>query len=115
MSGDAESAEIAFEILVERYGPMVLQICRSMLRDLHAADDAFQATFFVLARKAHTLQSRSLLANWLYGVALRAARKARVIAARQCRQDQHAAILRAATIVNQEPEEQSREWEIVLH
>ncbi|MBV9692639.1 MAG: hypothetical protein JO261_02960, partial [Alphaproteobacteria bacterium] len=66
----------AFEVLVRRYGPMVLGVCRRLLRDGHAADDAFQATFMVLVRKAGTLSRPHLLGNWLYGVAYRVAVKA---------------------------------------
>ena len=80
IGGNDESASLAFEAIVERHGPMVLRTCRTVLGDLHAAEDAFQATFLVLARKARTLGSRELLGNWLYGVAIRIARKARRLA-----------------------------------
>lgn len=69
--------EAAFAELVNRHGPMVLNVCHQMLDDRHLAEDAFQATFFVLARKARTLTRSDWLANWLYGVALRTARCAR--------------------------------------
>jgi RNA polymerase sigma factor (sigma-70 family) len=67
----------AFAALVERYGPLVLGVCRRLLTDAHAADDAFQATFLILARKARALHGRTPLSSWLYGVASRVARKAR--------------------------------------
>ena len=67
----------AFAVLVRRHGPMVLSVCRRALDDNHDADDAFQATFLVLMRKAAELRQPNLLANWLYGVACRVARKAR--------------------------------------
>src|SRR5271165_5197856 len=82
LGGDEPSAALAFEAIVERHGPMVLRTCRIALGDFHAAEDAFQATFLVLARKARTLGSRELLGNWLYGVAARTARKARALTAK---------------------------------
>src|SRR5947209_11159329 len=69
--------EAAFRVLVERHGAMVLRVCRRVLGDADAAEDAFQATFLVLARKAGTLQQPGTLAGWLYGVAQRIALKAR--------------------------------------
>ena len=75
--GDA-TGEAAFAALVRRHGPMVLGICRQLLGDRHHAEDAFQAVFLVLARKARSIRDPELLGNWLYGVALRTARKARV-------------------------------------
>jgi RNA polymerase sigma factor (sigma-70 family) len=83
IGGNDESAALAFEAIVDRHGPMVLRACRMVLGDLHAAEDAFQATFLVLARRARTLGSRELLGNWLYGVAIRIARKARRVASKQ--------------------------------
>ena len=67
----------AFRILVERHGPMVLGLCRSLVRDQHEAEDAFQATFLVLVRKAASIERRDTLGPWLYGVAARVARRAR--------------------------------------
>jgi RNA polymerase sigma factor (sigma-70 family) len=69
--------QAAFETLVGRHGPMVWGVCRRLLRDHHDAEDAFQATFLVLARKGHSIVHRELLGNWLYGVAYQTARKAR--------------------------------------
>src|SRR5262245_8655359 len=63
--------ESAFRRLVERHGPLVLRLCRRRLGDVHAADDAFQATFLTLARRARSLRRPDSLAGWLYGVARR--------------------------------------------
>jgi RNA polymerase sigma factor (sigma-70 family) len=67
----------AFRILVERHGPMVLGLCRSLIPDPHEAEDAFQATFLVLVRKGHTIWVRDSVGPWLHGVATRVARRSR--------------------------------------
>jgi RNA polymerase sigma factor (sigma-70 family) len=81
-AGD-ESAEHAFAALVERHGPMVLHVCRSTLGNSQDGDDAFQATFLVLVRRARSLWVRDSLGPWLHGVAIRVARQARVTATRR--------------------------------
>jgi RNA polymerase sigma factor (sigma-70 family) len=80
-TGDA--AEAAFAALVERHAPMVLLVCRQMLGDEHDAQDASQATFLVLAKKARNIRKPEALGSWLHGVALRVSGKARVAAARR--------------------------------
>jgi RNA polymerase sigma factor (sigma-70 family) len=73
----AHREEAPFEALLRRHGPMVWGVCRRVLRDHHDAEDAFQATFLVLARKGHSIAHRELVANWLYRVAYQTAMKAR--------------------------------------
>jgi RNA polymerase sigma factor (sigma-70 family) len=79
----ARRDETAFAALVQRHGPMVWGVCRRVLSDAHDADDAWQAVFLVLARKAPSLRRPELLGNWLYGVACRTAAKARGLAIRR--------------------------------
>jgi RNA polymerase sigma factor (sigma-70 family) len=85
-----ESSELAFAAIVERHGPMVLRVCRAVLRGVHDSEDAFQATFLILARRASTIRGRDSLASWLHGVARNTASTARSSAARR-----HAHELRA--------------------
>jgi RNA polymerase sigma factor (sigma-70 family) len=75
--------EAAFGALVARHGPMVLGVCRRLLRDESDVDDAFQATFLVLVRRAGAIRRRELLGHWLFGVAHRVAVRARALAARR--------------------------------
>ena len=80
---EGEAADLAFAALVDQHGPMVLRVCRGVLRNEHDAEDAFQATFLILARKARSIRSRASLASWLFGVAYHVAVDAREASARR--------------------------------
>lgn len=79
----AQRDESAFEALVRRHGPMVLGVCRRLLRETQDIEDAFQATFLVFVCKAASIRRRERLGPWLYGVAYRTALKARTLLARR--------------------------------
>ena len=79
--------------LVRRHGPMVWGVCRRILGDPHDADDAFQATFLVLVRKAGSVRQRDLVANWLYGVAQQTALRARVLRAKRRTRERQVAVM----------------------
>ncbi len=73
----AKREESAFEALLHRHGPLVWNVCRRVLTEEHAAEDAFQATFLVLVRKARSVSKQASIRSWLHGVALRVALRAR--------------------------------------
>src|SRR5262249_35104222 len=83
--------EAAFATLLSRHGPMVLGVCRRVLRHPQDADDAFQATFLVLVRRAGSIRRLDSVASWLYGVALRTARRAKLDAVRRQRREEMSA------------------------
>ena len=112
-TGPTEVAELAFEALIERHGPMVLHICRAQVTDPHDTQDAFQATFLILIRKARALWIRESLGPWLHQVAVRTASCARSNAARRRKHEGRAAELAANRIGYER--ESSFELERVLH
>ena len=89
-TGEREGAELAFAALVERHGPMVLRVCRATLVDAYDAEDAFQATFLVLVKKARGLWVRDSLGPWLHQVAYRTASCVRLASARRQRHERGA-------------------------
>src|SRR5262245_47120226 len=82
--------EAAFEAIVRRHGPMVYRVCWRVLRQEQDTEDAFQATFLILARQLHTVRKHASLASWLHGVAHRVTLKARAHAATRRRREQQA-------------------------
>ncbi len=104
---DRASAEVAFGAIVARHGTLVLGVCRHVLREPSDVDDAFQATFLVLVRKANAVRVKESLAPWLHGVAYRTAIKARSLSAKRRN--------REAEIVRESNDEGSSDDHAVLH
>jgi RNA polymerase sigma factor (sigma-70 family) len=100
-----EAAESAFGALVARHGPMVLDVCLNVLRDPHDAQDAFQATFLVLASRAGSIRQREALAGWLYRVAHRVAARSRANVIRRRIYEE-----RAAAMLPAREEARARSW-----
>jgi RNA polymerase sigma factor (sigma-70 family) len=101
----AQRDEAAFVALVTRHGPMVLAVCRGVLREEHAAEDAFQATFLILVRKAGVLWVGDSLGGWLHRVAHRVALQARADAARRRLREKRAGEAAALKQVQEEPQD----------
>ena len=102
LTGPDAVSQAALAALVDRHGPMVLRSCRQILGDSHDAEDAFQATFMILARKAGSVRRAESLAGWLHGVALRVAVRSRANAARRKRFERRAAAMKFQESGNEE-------------
>src|SRR5438445_13786509 len=94
--------EAALAVLVRRHGPMVWGVCRRILRHHHDAEDAFQATFLVLVRKAASVLPRGMVANWLYGVARQTALQARATAIKRKGRERQVADMPEPAVLEQE-------------
>jgi RNA polymerase sigma factor (sigma-70 family) len=100
-----ESAELAFSALLKRHGSMVLRVCRGVLGDEHLAEDAFQATFLILAGRAKSIRRQVSVGSWLYGVALRVATTERSRAARRKRHEQRRAMMITESTASAPPDD----------
>ncbi|CAN5482460.1 hypothetical protein BH10PLA2_BH10PLA2_27600 [soil metagenome] len=86
-------AEAAFEAILRRHGPMIFGVCKRFLPNQHDAEDAFQAVFIVFARRAGSIRPQSQLANWLYGVALKTAKKTRAYLGKKRQRERSVAVV----------------------
>jgi RNA polymerase sigma factor (sigma-70 family) len=105
LSGQDRASEAAFAALVERHGPMVLRLCRRRLGDPHDAQDAFQATFLVLVKRARSIRSQKSVASWLFGVACRVASRAKRDGARRNANERCAAEMAGRLSLDDSPPE----------
>ena len=109
LSEEGVQSQEAFKALVERHGPMVLGICRHVLNQHQDAEDAFQATFLVLARKGGSIRNRRVLAGWLHEVAHRIAVKARASAVRR-RTLERQGMAMAPVVIESDSPDQAVAW-----
>src|SRR5207253_9383536 len=93
----AQREEAAFVALLKRHGPMVLQVCRRIQGNEHDAEDVFQATFLLLARKAGSISKPDSLASWLHGVAYRLALEAKAQSTQRQAYERQAAAMRSTS------------------
>ncbi len=104
MTGGNDAAEAAFATLVQRHGRMVWRVCLRVLGETHQAEDAFQATFLVLAQQARSVRRRESLASWLHGVAYRVASCSRSAGSRRKRHEERYAQCRVGTFPGERAE-----------
>ena len=109
----AHRDDSAFEGLVRRHGPMVYRACRDILGEPEDAEDAFQATFLVLMRRAGSIRERGALGRWLYEVACRISRRERKRLARLGSQERQAPEMEASAPPDSDPAD--REFKPILH
>jgi RNA polymerase sigma factor (sigma-70 family) len=113
VTNEGEASQFAFCALVRRHGPMVLRVCQRLLSDVHDCQDAFQATFLILVKKADSLKDRGSVGPWLYGVANRVAAKSRTASVRRARHERQYVERLAAQRVTEDRDQ----WDVdfVLH
>src|SRR5262249_41638579 len=104
--------EGAFAALLERHGPLVFAVCRQVLHDRHDAEDAFQATFLVLARKAASIRRHESLGAWLHRVAVHLAQTARISAAKRRMHERQVVRMAGESPLD---EVALRDWQPILH
>ncbi len=108
----ARSDEVAFGALVARYGPMVLSVCLGVLRDINDAEDAFQATFLVLVRRAGSIRHTEALGGWLHRVAVRVAVDANRASCPRRAEERRAG---ERATMNRPLDREQDDWSSVLH